>query len=597
MVLRRLHHLRRLVLGGLALTVVLAGLLVGGSAGISGATSTTTPLPPTAVTIAQVGKQPDLQATWTPATTGPLATGAVVQLYQVTNKQLANAQYVGEVTCKASCTSAIFRELTFGTLYVFLVWPSNASGAGTPAASVAMSPSTSCATGACVTFDATSTIGAANHAASGILHSVYPMGNDAKDLTALHTTMYRSTPTYNSDGTLNWGAWNVAVASGAQTTLVVADLWYGVHGGQPPTPWSNWSAYSSFITSVVTSIVKSGEQVNYWEPYNEPGGNDGYYSAANYDTETPALLLQQFLVAYNAIKAADPSAAIIGPSLAQWEDYPNEYGSSSDPDPEPDMVSFLNFAAANNLKLAAISWHEIIDNLGPNPAENTLLPVNLVDHVAEARALIAARPSLGNPQIFINEYGMPEVQLIPGWDVAYLAALTNAGVNSAGRSCWDVQCANPSLDGLLDVNGINPWNDYFDRLVYAAMSGNMIATTSTSDFVTALGSYNSSTATVTGLMGRGVGCPQESWCTDTWPGSTLAPATAVKVTVTVPWKSGTAQIALTDISGQNLGPVTSPPVPVDSTATITSAGSGKGTVTFTIPSFLDGDAYGFTITN
>ena len=44
----------------------------------------------------------------------------------------------------------------------------------------------------------------------------------------------------------------------------------------------------------MSTIVASGEQVNYWELYNEPGGA-GYYDAANYATVTPTLLLQQFL--------------------------------------------------------------------------------------------------------------------------------------------------------------------------------------------------------------------------------------------------------------------------------------------------------------
>jgi hypothetical protein len=133
-------------------------------------------------------------------------------------------------------------------------------------------------------------------------------------------------------------------------------------GGDPPTPWSNWSAYSSWVTTTVQAIMASGEQVTYWEPYNEPD-TQGYYSSDNFATVTPALLLQQFLVTYQAIKAADPTAAIIGPSLMVWEDYPDEYGSALQ---EPDMVTFLDFAVANNLQLAAVSWHEIDDSLGPN---------------------------------------------------------------------------------------------------------------------------------------------------------------------------------------------------------------------------------------
>ncbi|HVA08632.1 MAG TPA: hypothetical protein VNG12_18005 [Acidimicrobiales bacterium] len=585
--------LTRMALAAVAIVTASAGVIATAPSTGTAATSLA-PLPPTVVNAVQDGLAPDVLVTWTPSPVGPAATGAVIQEYQMANAQGLNAKFLGQLICKASCTSVVFRELVFGTFYEFAVFPTNASGTGAPAGSLAVVPMTSCTVGACITLNANSALGPATTAASGIVGAFFPVGNDQADMTALHTTMWRASPSYNTNGSFNWSSWNAAVAAGAPTTLVLSDLWRAFNGGQPSTPWSNWGAYTSWVTSTVTTIVQSGVQVNYWEVYNEPGGV-GYYNSTNYATVTTPLLLRQFLVTYNAIKAADPGAAIIGPSPSQWEDYPGQYATSTTPDPVPDMVTFLNFAVANNLQLAAITWHEIVDNLGPNPDENTLLPASLEDHVAEARSLLAARPSLGSPRLFINEYGMGEVQLIPGWDVGYLSALTQARVDAAGRSCWGSACRTPTLDGLLGTNGITPWNDYFDRLVYASMSGSMLPTTSTSDFVTALGSYNATTGTMTGLVGRGVGCNQESWCTQTWPRSTLAPPTAVSITVNVPWSSGTALLVLTNVPGQTVGPTTLP-APVSSTATVSPTGNGQGTVSFSIPSFLDGDAYGFTIT-
>jgi hypothetical protein len=259
------------------------------------------------------------------------------------------------------------------------------------------------------------------------------------------------------------------------------------------------------------------------------------------------------------------------------------------------MVTFLNYAVANNIQLAGLAWHEELDTLGQYPASNSLLPAIIEDHVAEAHRLIAARPSLGNPAIIIDEYGMPEVQLIPGWDVGYLAALTTAGVTSATRACWLGTCSTPSLDGLLASDGSTPQNSYWERMVYAAMSGNMIATTSTSDIVTALGSYNAATRTVTGLLGRGGGCTQDSLCASSWPSDKPLAATNATVTVTVPWSSGTSVVTLTDVPGTKLGS-TPAPTPVQSTVTVTPKGNGTGMITISIPSFADGDAYGFTIT-
>jgi hypothetical protein len=347
------------------------------------------------------------------------------------------------------------------------------------------------------------------------------------------------------------------------------------------------------MTSTVKSLLASGKEIDYWDIYNEPGGANTYYSPADYASQTPALLLQQFLVGYRAIKAADPAAKVIGPELEYWSDYPGQYG------PEAhtfDMVSFLNFAAANGIKLAAISWHEITNNLGPIPEENTLLPATIEDHVAQARALIAARPALGDPKIFITEFGMPEVQKIPGWDVEYLAALTNAGVDEASRSCWDSDCYEPDLDGLLTTNGKSPLPAYFDRVVYASMSGNMVTTTSSSDTVAALGSFNPTTNLLTALIGRGVGCAQNLLsCPSGWVESTRGGAISVNITVTVPWSAGIAHIALSHISGVTPMLPSAAPTPALSEQLIKPAGGGRGTVTISIPSFADGDAYGLSI--
>ena len=94
-----------------------------------------------------------------------------------------------------------------------MVTPWNVAGSGQSTTSVPVTPTTTCATDACVTLDATSPIGPANHADSGILSSVFDVGNLLTDLASLDTTMYVGSPTYNADGTFNWGNWNLAAAT------------------------------------------------------------------------------------------------------------------------------------------------------------------------------------------------------------------------------------------------------------------------------------------------------------------------------------------------------------------------------------------------
>ncbi len=557
---------------------------------VAGATSGT-PAAVTSVSAVQAGPAADVTVSWVPSPSGAAATGAVVQLYTVASGTLT---ILSQVTCGASCTSSMFRNLSFGTTYRAIVMPTDAAGTGPSTESNTVTPSTSCTAGACVTIDGTSNIGAANHAASGILDSVFNAGQLVQDMTLLDSTMFRSSPSYNTNGTLNWSNWNLATESGAQTTLILSNLWFGSNDSNPQTPWSDWDTYNSFITSTVSSIVASGEQVNYWDVFNEPG-EPGYYSADNYATVTPALLLQQFLDTYQDIKSVDPSAAVIGPSLEEWQDYPNQYGSASSPEHAFDMDTFLNFAAANNLQLAAISWHEIDNELGTNPEENANFPAIIEDHVAEARRLIASLPALGHPMIFINEYAGPDVQAIPGWDVSYLSALTEAGVNSADRACWDNQCANPTLDGLLGTDGSTTVPDFWVRYVYSLMSGNMLATSSNNDWVTALGSYNSTTNEIVALVGRGEGCTQDADCATDFPGDTPQPAISTSINLKVPWTAGSVKVNAFDIQGQNLGAY-SLPAAVTSIATITTTGPNQGTVSINIPSFADGDAYAFTVT-
>ena len=309
------------------------------------------------------------------------------------------------------------------------------------------------------------------------------------------------------------------------------------------------STYRSWVTSTVRASLAGGHRVDYWEVYNEPG-LIGYYSAADFATVTPSLLLQQFVVAYDAIKAADPSANVIGPSLGSWSDSPHDWNAPGSQDRSFDMVTFLDYAAANHLQLAALSWNF---NVSGYPSENTILPRDIVDQVQEARALITARPAVGNPRVFIEEYGMPEVQPIPGWDVAYLSALTDAQVGSAGRACWPPDCWSPTLDGLLGSDGTSTMPDYWVRVAYAQMSGSMVATTSSDDGVTALSSYDPTSRTVSALLGRGVGCVQDPTCNSVWPAAALSSPESVSVTLTVPWTSTSAVIKETDIRGQQLG--------------------------------------------
>jgi len=549
------------------------------------------PLPVTSITAAPNAiVTTDLTFAWKYSTTGPAASGAIIELYSVSG---TTDKYLTYITCANSCTSATFRYLTPGTSYLVYVFAYNATGEASAIKSATYASTGTCAVGACVSLNATTPLtGSPLHAASGLLDSEYPVGNDQADVQALNTTSFRGVPSLSSAGALDatsWQDWDVMTADkSVQTTLILSPIWQTADPNI--APWSNWSNYSTWVQSLVKQIVASGQRVTYWEPYNEPSG-------ATYSGTTTLDLLQEFLYAYKAIKAADPGALVIGPSLAQYGDAESQESGGV----IPDIITFLNYANTNDIQLAAVSWHDIADYQPSGPPENTLAIDNVIDQVQEVRATIAGfKPNnVGSPLIFINEYGMPELQEIPGWDVQYLAALTDAGVSLAGRSCWGNVCANPQLDQLLGTNGTSTYAEYWERMIYGQMTGVMMSSTSSSDSVQALGSYNSSTETVTGLVGRGVGCTIDPTCMEDWPFASEASATSVNVTVTVPWSSGTVSVALTAISPEaNTNDTISQPSPTTSSVKVVPiAGTSNGTVTIAIPSFADGNAYGFTFTN
>jgi hypothetical protein len=483
---------------------------------------------------------------------------------------------VGSQTCAAGCSSTVFYYLPPGATYQAEVAPASLLSLLDAAWSNPVTLQDTCLVGACVTVDTASPLGPADHAAQGFLHSVDPGGDEAAYFAALNPTMWRSwIDIVGSPRRLDWSDWAVAAATATPTTLVVSDEWRMWTGGKV-TPWDNWSYYRSWVTWLTEQVLAGPDKVTYFDVYNEPDILEDYYTPLAYLTVTPSLLLEQFLVTYQAIKAVDPAAQIIGPSLGWYHDDGGLHYFG--------MTQFLDYAAANHLRLAAVSWHFLSG-----------LPWEVTQEVADARQQISALPALGDPQIFINEYGIDDLYRIPGWDVAYLDALTDAQVTSAVRTCYTDECSAPALDGLLGLGGSTTLPDYWVRLAYGDMTGDMVATSSSDDFVTSVASYNAASGSVSMLLGRGETCVQNllapaTLCTDP------SPPEPVTVQVVVPWKGVTALVTGTDIPGQAIKAMAQPTPAWSTTLAVRHDTQGQGVVTFHIPALADGDAWAITLT-
>lgn len=448
-----------------------------------------------------------------------------------------------------------------------------------PVAARAAAPS--CPAGACVSLDGAKDVRSVSHVAAGLTASVEPgLNDDQADLASLDTQMYRSSPSMGVLG-YNWGGWSEARSRGAKTTLILSNLWaeQAAHG-VPPTPWSNWAAYSSWVSATTRKILSSREPVTYWEVYNEPGW-EGYYSSADFASMTPADLLQQFLVAYQAIKAVDPGAQIVGPSIGLFATSPlpaNDWLTR-----EPDINTFLNFCVQHHLHLAAVAVHQ-----------NGATPAQVSGFLGYTKRAVADRPALGHPLVYLDEYASAITQPIPGWDVGFISAIEYSGASLASRSCWS-DCNTGDLDGLLLKNGSATGSTYFVRQTYAAMSGQIVSQSSTKPTVVIVGSVNTASHRMVALVGRDASCVTASWCRNGWPsGSRPAGPMSVRVNLIVPWTSGVS-VALSDEPFAPGSVVNGPSTAIPSDLSVQRHSSGSDEVSFTIPRFTDGTAYNVVV--
>lgn len=134
------------------------------------------------------------------------------------------------------------------------------------------------------------------------------------------------------------------------------------------------------------------------------------------------------------------------------------------------------------------------------------------------------------------------------------------------------------------------------QAAYAKMSGTMVATTTNLDQLSAVASSAGPAAPVRVLLGRGVGCVHDPWCAAVWPKAVAAPPISVRITLRLPWSSGTVSLSLAHIVGSTLGAEGPLPKLLLPPQRIVRAGPGSGTVTTTIPAFADGDAYSVVAT-
>jgi hypothetical protein len=514
-----------------------------------------------------------LSVAWRYDDHGDVATALRLDLYQIVN---------GERRSTASATVTRVLQPDAYTIpvgpgaWLVQATPRNDVGWAPPTDSSVVSISNACFSASiCARVSTSSAATTVRLAGQGFLHN---LGNPA-DVSALKPKQWRFAGN-------NYDA--AAQHLGVSRTQILSDLWTmwtsATNGGYARTPWSDWSAWQAFVRNAVLTTKSAGASPDYWEVWNEPNGLCcPRFSPADLTTVTVDRWFQTYEIAWKAIKAADPTAKLIGPSLSYLQWAP---GGAH----EFDLETFLTYSAAHGLTWDAISWHE--NNSAPLwadmvPLSNgyTVASVSNLDrHIATARAVIARHPrTVVDNTMFVNEYGPADTHMLAGWTVGYLRAFENGGVAEANHTCWtDAEC-HTELNGLLDSTG-QPTALWWAHKFYADLGGatRMSVNSSSSWQFDGLATRDDPTGTVRVLLGRHASCNKSvnAWCGFD-PG--IAPAS---VAVTIDWPYGAAPVKITT----SRMPAGAGPLPAPTPLGSTIMQPVAGTLTVFVPAVSDGDA-------
>lgn len=340
-------------------------------------------------------------------------------------------------------------------------------------------------------------------------------------------------------------------------TLVMSDQIAVLRGGyQFLKPWEDWEQYQADVKEVVSVYKKNNMNIDYWDVWSEPD-TSGMWKG------TCEQAMEMFKKTYEAIRSVDQGAKIVAPSVSDL----NVAGACQD----SFFDTFLKYVAENNLKFDAISWHEFDE-----PQE---IP-NQVEHIV--RHFFSLNPTLGMPEMHINEYSGPLDAPIPGWAVGWLYYLEAGTVNWASRACWEKGCQS-GLDWLFQEDNTTPTPLYWVHRAYADLPSVRLKVTTDTANTVALAGKDDNKQEVSILLGRFLGKQQSEAPSDVKIDVVDFPYSGKMVTSTIKRipknnQSVGALIAPKDVAGSSL--------PVK-----------NGVVTISLPGMLDGDAYIIKLTN
>ena len=244
------------------------------------------------------------------------------------------------------------------------------------------------------------------------------------------------------------------------TRLILGDSW----GGGVPKDYAPWDA---FVRTMAGRAAGTGFA---WDILNEPDLSGDWRGRR-------AQFFALFAQADRTLRALPgPPPQISGPSISHYD---HQY-----------LTQFLDACVASHVRLDILSWHEL--------AVDADIPA-IADHLRDARRSFVDNPaykSLGIKKIEINEIIGPSAQYEPGEILGYFSNLERGGADGACKGCWDNNCGNATLDGILTPDTHQPRAAWWAYKAYADSVGGRIWSEATDVHLAAFAARSGASAQV-----------------------------------------------------------------------------------------------------
>jgi xylan 1,4-beta-xylosidase len=238
------------------------------------------------------------------------------------------------------------------------------------------------------------------------------------------------------------------------TAMEITTIWGSGMNGQPGNGGTDWTSWDSFITALTKEMLaKKMADVRYgiWSDADWAGLWKG--DIKNY--------FEAHRRAFKNIRRIHPEAVIVGPNSVWgpytywWNDHKDDYTWF--------MRQFLDYCIANECMPNIIAIHDY-SNSG----------AGIERDAAWVRSYLNSHDIQG-VEFEEDDLGPKIEQFRPGTFVSFFAAIERVKVCATAKCCWDNDCNNYQLEGLITPNDRQPRSLWWAYKHYADITGNIVS--------------------------------------------------------------------------------------------------------------------------